>query len=306
MSFALPHIEGVLAAALAEDLGVPAERILGGVAGPELLDRDVTSAAVVPAGARFAGTVACREEGVVCGLPAVERLYAMLCAAVDEPGAVEVFPLVAEGATLAPGTRVAEVEGPARIVLAGERTALNLLMTLSGIATRASQWQRAAGPELAVVDTRKTLPGLRALSKYAVRVGGASNHRVGLFDMVLVKDNHVRYAGGVANAVRLAREAHPDLAVEIEADTVEQAAEAASAGADIVLLDNMDDPTLEAAHAAVKEAARTAGHVTLTEASGGIGPDRLPALRRIGVDRVSSSAISLAPPLDFGLDEVNR
>ncbi len=307
MSFELPaDADRVVATALAEDLGVSAVSLMGGVAGPEVLGRDVTSAATVPAAAVFRGVIVARQGGVVCGLPLVEVVYRMLARAAGPDASVEVFPLVAEGADVDPGTVIAEVEGPARIVLTGERTVLNLLMTLSGIATEAAAWQRAAGPDMAVLDTRKTLPGLRGLSKYAVRVGGAHNHRQGLYDMVLVKDNHLRHAGGVEAAVAAARASAPDVRVEVEADTIEQATEAARAGADIVLLDNMDDAALERAVAAVRQAALDVGHPVLTEASGGIGRDRLAALREIGVDRVSTSALTLAPPLDFGLDEVNR
>jgi nicotinate-nucleotide pyrophosphorylase (carboxylating) len=178
-------------------------------------------------------------------------------------------------------------------------------MVLSGIATEARRWQQAAGEELAVLDTRKTLPGLRTLSKYAVRVGGAHNHREGLYDMVLVKDNHILAAGGVARAIEQAREAHPELAVEVEADTIEQASEAANSGADIVMLDNMDDDELAAAVASVHESAAASGHTVLTEASGGISFDRLPAIAAAGCDRVSTSTITLAPPLDFGLDKLD-
>jgi nicotinate-nucleotide pyrophosphorylase (carboxylating) len=152
-----------------------------------------------------------------------------------------------------------------------------------------------------VCDTRKTLPGLRALSKYAVRVGGGTNHRIGLFDMVLVKDNHIGAAGGITSAVARARELHPALLIEVEADSIAQAAEAARAGADMVLLDNMDDATLARAVAAVREAT-PAGRECLTEASGGVTFGRLRALAAAGVDRVSSSALTLAQPLDFGLD----
>jgi nicotinate-nucleotide pyrophosphorylase (carboxylating) len=217
---------------------------------------------------------------------------------------VEVFPLLAEGTEVGPGTRVMEISGPARAVLAGERSALNALMVLSGIATTARRWQAEAGERLQVLDTRKTLPGLRALSKYAVRVGGAVNHRFGLYDMVLVKDNHVKFAGGITAAVQAARRAAPGLAVEVETDTIEQAIEAATAGADIVLLDNMDDAMMRAAISGVRDAAEIAGHVVLTEASGSVRFDRLAALRDTGVDRVSSSALSLAPPLDLALDEL--
>ncbi|MDP2181749.1 MAG: carboxylating nicotinate-nucleotide diphosphorylase [Actinomycetota bacterium] len=302
--FDLPPLDDVIAASLAEDLGVPAEGLLGGAELPGLLAADVTGAAVLATDARFRGTVVARQAGIVCGLPAVQRAWEMLARAAGLSEAIEVFPLVAEGAAVAAGTAVLEVEGSARLVLAGERAALNLLMTLSGIATAAASWQAEAGTALAVVDTRKTLPGLRALSKYAVRVGGAVNHRMGLYDMVLVKDNHIRHAGGIAAAVAAARASFPDLVVEVEADTVAQAREAAIAGADIVLLDNMDDAALTGAVAAVEGAAAESGRQIQTEASGGITFERLAALREARVDRVSSSALTLAPPLDFGLDEM--
>jgi len=302
MPFDVPFHDDVVAAALAEDLGVPAARLLGGISDPALLERDVTSLVATDRSARFEGVITARDGGVVCGLPVVESVYAMLsrAAALVEP--VEVFPLVAEGMSVAAGTSVAEVSGSAHAVMTGERTALDLLMVLSGMATEARRWQEAAGEELAVLDTRKTLPGLRALSKYAVRVGGAHNHRLGLWDMVLVKDNHIAAAGSIASAVRSARKLAPGLAVEVEADTIEQASEAARAGADIVLLDNMDDVQLANAVAAVREAAESAGARVLTEASGGVRIERLGALRAAGVDRVSTSALTLARPLDFGLD----
>jgi len=298
----LPECDGLIASALAEDLGVPAKEFRG-APDPALLDRDVTSASVVPAEARFTGRVTARETCVVCGLPVAARVFEMLAEATGLAGEVEFFPLVAEGAHVEPGTAVAEVEGPARLVLAAERTALDLVMLLSGMATVAARWQAVAGPTLAVVDTRKTLPGLRALSKYAVVVGGAHNHRSGLWDMVLVKDNHIAHAGGIEAAVHAARELHPGLEIEVEADTVAQATEAARAGADIVLLDNMDDATTAMAVAAVR-AACPVDRECLTEASGGITFERLAGLVGTGVDRVSSSALTLAPPVDFGLDEV--
>lgn len=302
MRFELPPIDAVLAACLAEDLGVPPERLLARIVDAGILERDVTSASVVPADAGFEGFVVARSDGVVCGLALLEALFDMLVrAAGTEP--VEIFPLVAEGSSVKAGTRVAEISGPARVVLAGERSALNLVMTLSGIATEARRWSSAAGAGVSVLDTRKTLPGLRALSKYAVRVGGAANHRSGLYDMVLVKDNHVRLAGGVAQAVAAARAKAPGLTIEVEADTVEQAGEAARAGADIVLLDNMDNETLARAVQVVRTAASETGSNVLTEASGGIRIDRLDALVATGVDRISTSALTMAPPLDFALDE---
>jgi nicotinate-nucleotide pyrophosphorylase (carboxylating) len=298
--FDLPPSDELIASALAEDLGVTPARILDpALAGPDLLDRDVTSSTVVPADEPFTGRIVAREAGVVCGLPVVARLFELLSAASDADP-VECFPLVAEGADVAPGEAVIELDGPARSVLTGERTALDFVMVLSGIATEARRWQQAAGDALVVTDTRKTVPGLRALSKYAVRVGGAHNHRAGIHDMLLIKDNHIAHAGGIANAIDAARSAHPDLPLEVEADSVEQAAEAAAAGADMVLLDNMDDAMLARAVVAVRDAA--AGRACLTEASGGIGFARLPALVATGVDRASTSALTLARPLDFGLD----
>jgi nicotinate-nucleotide pyrophosphorylase (carboxylating) len=293
----LPPIDAIVAAALAEDLGVEPDDLLARTSG--LLDRDVTGS-LLPAGARFAGAVRVRADGVVCGLPVAARAFEMLAeaAGVEAP---ECFPLVHEGAQVRAGDAVLEVAGGARVVLAAERTALDFLMVLSGMATRAAAWQEAAGPELRVLDTRKTVPGLRALSKYAVRVGGASNHRAGLYDMVLVKDNHVRAAGGIARAVSEARASHPGLVVEVEADTAAQAAEAAAAGADLVLLDNMDDARLTEAVTAVQGATPAGGRCEV-EASGGVTIERLPRIAAAGVDRVSASALTLAPPLDFGLD----
>jgi nicotinate-nucleotide pyrophosphorylase (carboxylating) len=293
----LPPIDEIVAAALAEDLGVETEALLSASSG--LLDRDVTGS-LLHRGSVFRGVVRARADGVICGLPVAERVFEMLA---ESAGATppECFPLVPEGARVRTGEGVLEIEGDARVVLAAERTALDFLMTLSGIATRAAAWQDAAGPDMRVLDTRKTLPGLRALSKYAVRTGGAFNHRMGLYDMVLVKDNHIRAAGGISAAVAAARARFADLPVEVEADTAAQAAEAAAAGADFVLLDNMDDARLAEAIAAVRAATPAEGRCEV-EASGGVTFERLPSLAKLGVDRVSSSALTMAPPLDVGLD----
>lgn len=302
--FDLPDVHAIVAAALAEDLGVAPEVFAPGRdACDGLLERDVTTCSVIGVDAMFSGTVVAREQCVVCGLPVAAAVFETLSASAGLFDPVDFFPLVAEGTRVEAGTAVAEVEGLASAVLAAERSALDFLMVLSGIATETSRWVEAAGAGLAVCDTRKTLPGLRALSKYAVRVGGGTNHRSGLYDMVLVKDNHLARAGGVSRAVLRARAACRDLVVEVEADTVEQAVEAARAGADIVLLDNMDDATLTRAVAAVRDAAASAGYACLTEASGSIDRDRLVSLVRAGVDRVSASALTLAPPVDFGFDE---
>ncbi|MBN2405278.1 MAG: carboxylating nicotinate-nucleotide diphosphorylase [Coriobacteriia bacterium] len=300
--YSLPLCDELIASALAEDLGVPAQRVLR-PGDASVLDRDVTAASVVPVAARFEGRITARQACVVCGLPVAAQVFEMLARAAGMDDELEFFPLVAEGASVDAGTAVAEISGPARAVLAAERTALDLVMLLSGIATEASKWQAEAGMTMAVTDTRKTLPGLRELSKYAVAVGGAHNHRTGLWDMVLIKDNHIAHAGGITAAVQAARTAHPDLSIEVEADTLAQAVEAARAGADMVLLDNMDDAATAGAVTAVR-AACPAGRDCLTEASGGITFDRLAGLRATGVDRVSSSALTLAAPIDFGLDEL--
>ncbi len=302
--FELPDISALVAAALAEDFGVdPAMFAPGAPSSADLLERDVTSFSVVGLDAMFSGRVVARESCVVCGLPVAAAVFETLSGAAGLFEPVDFFPLVAEGSRVGPGTPVAEVEGLAAAVLAAERSALDFLMVLSGISTRTAQWVDAAGPELAVCDTRKTVPGLRALSKYAVRVGGGTNHRHGLHDMVLIKDNHLARASDMAQAVGRARAANPGLAIEIEADSIDQALEAVRAGADIVLLDNMDDRRLAETVDACRSLARQIGRSCLFEASGTIDFDRLPGLRRAGVDRVSSSALTLAPPVDFGFDE---
>ena len=301
--FDLPPIDDIVARALAEDLGVqPAQFLPGAAPDIAVLDRDATGFAVTPPDAHFAGRIVARQEAVVCGLPVADAVFAAISRAAGLPTAVEVFPLVAEGALVAPGTPVAEIEGLARAVHIGERTALNFVMLLSGIATTARQWRDATDP-VRVVDTRKTLPGLRDVSKYASRVGGIDNHRSGLWDMVLIKDNHIREAGGVTAAVRMARERRPDLLVQCEADTLDQAAEAVRAGAHMVLLDNMDDAALTSAVMALRLMAGERGEAVVIEASGNITLPRVAGLRHTGIDRVSTSAITLARPLDFGLDE---
>lgn len=303
--YELPDVTEIVALALAEDLGVAPEFLRPGAgASSRLLERDVTTSTVIDADARFRGTVVAREEALVAGLPMAAAVFETLSAAAGLFEAVEVFPLVSEGSRVDAGTAVLEVEGVAWAVLAGERTALDFLMLLSGIATETARWVAEAGPRLAVCDTRKTWPGMRALSKYAVMLGGGTNHRLGLWDMALVKDNHIRRAGGIAAAIASVRDMRPDLRIEVEADTLAQAEEAARDGADVVLLDNMSDEMLAEAVLAVREVCGEAGRTVLTEASGNVSFERLSALRETGVDRVSTSALTLrARPIDFGLDE---
>lgn len=303
--FVVPDSAPIIALALAEDLGVAPERF-GVLAsgGPALLESDVTSWAVMGPDARFSGAIVARHPCKVAGLEVVAQVYDILSAAAGLIDPVEVFPLVAEGSQVGAGTPVAEIEGVATAVLAGERTALDFLMQLSGIATRTAEWVAAARGSFDVCDTRKTPPGHRMLAKYAVTVGGGVNHRFGLDDMVLVKDNHIRSAGGIAAAVGKARKARPDLLIEVEAESLTQAIEVVQAGADLVLLDNFRDADLPGVVTAVRAAAEKAGRHIVIEASGGITLARIPALRRSGVDRVSTSALTFgAPVVDFGLDE---
>jgi nicotinate-nucleotide pyrophosphorylase (carboxylating) len=303
--FVLPDSSQIIALALAEDFGVAPERFgVSAPRDPRLLESDVTSFAALGLDARFSGAIVARQSCTVAGLPVIAEVYDMLSAAAGLIDPVEVFPLVAEGSRVSAGTPVAEVEGVAAAVLGGERTALDFLMQLSGIATRTAEWVAAANGRFAVCDTRKSPPGLRLLAKYAVRVGGGVNHRLGLYDMVLVKDNHIRRAGGITAAVEKARVALPDLLIEVEADSAAQAIEAVGAGADLVLLDNFDDAALPAVVASVRSAAEKAARSVLIEVSGGVTLARVPALRVSGVDRVSTSELTFGTPvIDFGLDE---
>jgi nicotinate-nucleotide pyrophosphorylase (carboxylating) len=218
------------------------------------------------------------EPGVVCGVPAVAAVFAALDAA------VEVEALLEEGARVTDvPARVAVVKGPARAVLTGERTALNLFGRLCGIATLTARYVDAVrGTKAKILDTRKTTPGLRALEKYAVRCGGGSNHRFGLHDAILLKENHLRLAGGIGPAVAAVRNGRP---VEVEAETLEDVAEALAAGADRILLDNM---TPDQARAAVE---LVAGRAQL-EASGGISLATVRAYAETGVDFVSVGALT--------------
>src|SRR6185437_3503500 len=195
-----------------------------------------------------------------------------------------------------PGDIVATVDAMARTVLVAERTALNFLQRMSGIATLTRKFVDAAAGKIAVLDTRKTTPNLRVLEKYAVRAGGATNYRFGLFDAVLIKDNHIAIAGGVTAAVEKARQKNPDLTIEVEADTLAQVDEALAAQADIILVDNM--PTGDIA-TAVKRAAKKAK----IEISGGVTLDRMPELAATGADFVSIGALThSAPAIDISLD----
>ena len=255
---------------------------------------DVTSAATAPEHARATAEVAARAPGVLAGLPVA---LAVLDAAGIAPEAAE--PECEDGDRISEGTVVLRIEAPLRELLGAERTLLNFLTHLSGIATATRAWADAlAGTGCAVRDTRKTLPGLRQLEKYAVRCGGGLNHRMGLGDAALIKDNHVAAAGGVAPAIKAVRAVAPGLPLEVECDDLDQVREALDAGAELILLDNMGLAALRAAVGL----ARGYPSVRL-EASGGLRLDQARAVAATGVDFVAVGALThSSPALDLGLD----
>jgi nicotinate-nucleotide pyrophosphorylase (carboxylating) len=242
---------------------------------------DVTTRATVPAGVRGVGVVLAKSRLVVAGLDVAQAVFREVAG--DPAPAFD--RRAAEGEWVDPGTELASIEGLAAALLTAERTALNLLQRMCGIATATRQFVDAAAGRLTILDTRKTTPTMRAIEKYAVRVGGATNHRFGLYDQVLIKDNHVRLAGGIASAIAAARRNAPTVRVEIEAQTVAEAIEAADAGADIVLLDNLTTPEIREA------VVRIAGRAK-TEISGGITLERMPELVTTGADFVSVGALT--------------
>ena len=267
-------------AALAEDVG----------------SGDVTTLATVPEDATARAAMMAREELVVCGLAFAEAAFKEVSPEVR----VQFF--TQDGRRLTSQEKLLEVSGPARALLTGERVALNFVQRLSGVATAAARFAEAVrGTNAVILDTRKTTPGWRELEKYAVRCGGARNHRVGLWDMVLIKDNHLAALrdatpNAIAAAVRRAREKYPALQVEVEADTLAQVAQAADAGADVILLDNM---TLEQ----LRECVRLVGGRAKTEASGGVNLQTVRGIAETGVDFISVGAMThSARAVDIGLD----
>lgn len=272
------NTERVIAAALDEDF---------------LYGPDATSAAIC-ADVRVRGQVAARRAGVLAGGP-------VALAVLDALGA-EGELVLADGDPLKPGDVALRVSGPATAVFGAERTMLNLLGHLSGVATATRAWVDAvAGTGAVIRDTRKTTPGLRVLDKYAVRCGGGANHRLGLGDAALIKDNHVACAGGMTEAIAAVRAAVPDMPLEVECDTLAQVRESLAAGARFILLDNMDVAQLRAAVAAAREFP----WVRL-EASGGLGLDTARAVASTGVDYLAVGALThSSPALDLGLDLMN-
>jgi nicotinate-nucleotide pyrophosphorylase (carboxylating) len=270
-------IEGAVAAALAEDLG---------------LAGDLTTNATIPADATATAEFRARGAGVISGLDLAAATYRYLSSDV-------VFDRkIADGAQVSAGDTIAVASGPARAILTGERVALNYLGRLSGIASLTRAYADAvAHTKASVIDTRKTTPGLRAFEKYAVRCGDGMNHRVGLFDAVLIKDNHIAVAGGIAEAIAAAKATAGHMVkIEIEVDTLEQLTEVLKSDVDAVLLDNMDNATL-------RRAVEMIDGRCLSEASGGVTLETVAGIAETGVDLISVGALThSAPVLDIGLD----
>ncbi|WP_225409786.1 carboxylating nicotinate-nucleotide diphosphorylase [Stigmatella hybrida] len=272
------YLDRLIRLALDEDLGAAG---------------DVTSNALVPPDALGSGELVAKEQMVLAGLGAFARVFQLV-----DPEA-EVTLVRREGDEVKPKTVTARVSGRLRSLLAAERTALNIVQRMSGIATLSQQAVTAVrGSKLQILDTRKTTPGLRGLSKEAVRLGGASNHRFGLFDGILIKDNHIAAVGGsIKEALRRARAHAPRLVkIEIEVTNLKQLAEALAEGADVVMLDNMDDEQIR------QSVQLSAGRVPL-EVSGGVTLDRLPRLAKLGVDFVSMGSLThSARSMDLSLE----
>lgn len=285
MAPTLPNvmIEDAVRAALIEDLGRAG---------------DITTNATIKPDATARAVLASREDGVIAGLAFAASAFAQIAPA------IAFAPRIEDGDRVTPGDVIAEVAGNARAILAAERVALNYLMMLSGIATHTDRFAQAvAHTDARVCDTRKTVPGHRAFAKYAVRCGGGSNHRFGLDDAVLIKDNHIAVSGGVAEAVARAR-AFVDhmVRVEIEVDTLDQMRDALTAAPDAILLDNMTTDQLRKAVAINR--ADNGGRIAL-EASGNVDLDTVAAIAETGVNYISTSKITMAAPtLDVGLDVV--
>ena len=242
---------------------------------------DITTESCIPENAVSYGEFVAKSAGVVCGLDIAERVFAL----VDE--SIVMTQLLHDGDTAEKGDIIARIEGPSRGILTGERVALNIMQRLSGTATAtAKAVKQVKGTKARIVDTRKSTPGLRALEKYAVRVGGGHNHRFNLADGVLIKDNHIKAAGGISGAISAVRENVPHvMKIEIETETLDEVRQALDAGADVIMLDNMDNEKMA-------EAVKLIGGRALTEASGNMGERDLAAVAATGVDVISIGALT--------------
>ncbi len=271
-----PEVDAVLELALREDIG----------------SGDVTTQSIVPEDAVLTGALCAKGTGVISGIGLSGAVFQKL-----DPNC-EWEEMVCDGDRVSPGDTLARVTGGSRAILSAERTALNILQKMSGISTLTSFFVEAvAGSGAKIKDTRKTLPGLRWISKYAVAAGGGHNHRAGLYDGVLIKDNHIKAAGGIAEAVWKARQSvGEDFSIEVETKTMEQVKEAVSCGADVIMLDNMDIRE-------IREAVRLIARRALVEASGGVTLENVGEIARSGIDFISVGALThSAPCLDISFD----
>ncbi|WP_062304614.1 carboxylating nicotinate-nucleotide diphosphorylase [Demequina subtropica] len=283
--------------ALARIVRLSLDEDLGGYPG-----RDVTTQSTIPSDTRVAGVVAAREACVLAGVDAIEETMRQVAARHDLPVPGIVLE-AADGDRLAPGAVIARLEGPGHVVLIAERTLLNLMSRASGVATHTRRWVDALeGTGAHVLDTRKTTPGLREIEKYAVRVGGGVNKRMGLFDCAMVKDNHIVAAGSVAAAIARIGDAYPDVPVQVEVEDAVQAREAVAAGARFLMLDNMPPETMRALVADVRAGEAGTGKVWL-EATGGLTLANVRDVAATGVDFMSVGALTHSSPIvDLGLD----
>jgi len=275
MDINLRAIRDLLEMALREDIG----------------SGDITSESVVPADTMAKGTILSKSEGIIAGLDVAGEIFRMVDPEVD------FRKLVSDGEQIHQKQEIATAEGPARSILTAERTVLNFLQRLSGIATLTSKYVRAAaGHKARVIDTRKTTPGWRVLEKYAVRVGGGHNHRFGLYEAVLIKDNHIAALGSISDAIARARERIPHtMRIEVEVEDMDQVREAIRAGADIIMPDNMDADEMT-------QAVKLIDGRAIVEASGGIRLEDIPTVAATGVDLISVGALTnAAPPLDISM-----
>lgn len=253
---------------------------------------DITTENIIPQTATTVGLIQAKQHGIVAGINVARLVFATL-----SPDIV-FTPMVQDGDVVEEHTILAKIEGDARVILTGERLALNLMQHMSGIATLTASFVKLAeGTKAHVVDTRKTLPGLRMLEKYAIRVGGGRNHRMGLYDAVMIKDNHIKVAGSIKRAIEMTRaEISHTIKIEVETETLEQVKEAVEAKADIIMLDNMSVDMMT-------EAVRYIDGRAIVEASGGVTKERLAAIAKTGVDVISIGALTnSAPILDISLD----
>ncbi len=278
------NLKNLIRSALAEDIG----------------PGDVTSKAVVPQGKMVKARVIAKERGIIAGLPVAELVFKMVDKKACPPKSREagrrrmkVKAKVKDGKKVKKGKVIAVVSGPARSILTAERTALNFLQRMSGIATFTSQYlKKVRGLKVQILDTRKTAPGLRALDKYAVKMGGGTNHRLGLYDAVLIKENHIAVAGSIKNAVSKAKKAAKRMKIEVEARNLREISQAVDAGASNVLLDNMSVKTLRKAVRLVKKHNKRSKQKVKTEASGGVNLKNIRKIAQTGVNAISIGALT--------------